>query len=265
MRLLICGGRDFHDAEYAFPRFDRVHQKTPVSRLICGMADGGDKLGYNWAKTRNIPIDEYWPDWKGLGRAAGPIRNEEMLKDGKPELVLGLPGGNGTAHMCRISRGAGVPVLQYERQYFSRARDLDWGWASNFHVHTQVDENGIGYRTNEHWYQAEKAIDKASRLYIVEAPDARTAKQRGQEIEVREDWDKGFKPYKIEAMMRGLRMKFLPRTALADKLIHTGDLYLVEYAPWGDQFWGVDKTYKGENWLGRLLMRRRDELLAEGA
>jgi predicted NAD-dependent protein-ADP-ribosyltransferase YbiA (DUF1768 family) len=56
-------------------------------------------------------------------------------------------------------------------------------------------------------------------------------------------------------MRRGLELKF------TDRLLHTGDDYLVEYAPWGDTFWGVDKNYKGQNWLGRLLMRRRDEIM----
>jgi len=37
--------------------------------------------------------------------------------------------------------------------------------------------------------------------------------------------------------------------------------YLIEYAPWGDTYWGVDRSHKGLNRLGVLLMKRRDELM----
>jgi hypothetical protein len=35
-----------------------------------------------------------------------------MLAEGKPDLVVGFPGGRGTAHMCSIARAAGVEVIE---------------------------------------------------------------------------------------------------------------------------------------------------------
>jgi ribA/ribD-fused uncharacterized protein len=260
MRLIICGGRDFDDAEYAIPRFHRLHMQTPITTVISGMAKGGDTLGHTWAKIMGIPVDEYWADWKLHGPAAGPIRNEEMLLRGKPDGVLGLPGGTGTAHMCRIAEAAGVPVIRYHRYLFSRARDPVWGWASNFYPATQTDGKGVRYKTNEHYYQIQKTLNEETREWIASAKDATEVKRRGNDksVTLRPDWD----TYKFTAMMDGLRMKFPAGSELAQKLLDTGDLYLVEFAPWGDSFWGVDKTHKGQNWLGRLLMRRRDELIA---
>jgi hypothetical protein len=51
-------------------------------------------------------------DWAGLGRKAGPIRNEQMLSEGQPHLVVAFPGGRGTAHMVGIARAAGVEVIE---------------------------------------------------------------------------------------------------------------------------------------------------------
>lgn len=45
------------------------------------------------------------------GRAAGPIRNQQMLDEGKPHLVVAFPGGTGTADMVRRAQAAGVLVL----------------------------------------------------------------------------------------------------------------------------------------------------------
>jgi hypothetical protein len=49
-------------------------------------------------------------DWNTHGRAAGPIRNQRMLDEVKPELVVAFPGGRGTADMVRRAREAGVNV-----------------------------------------------------------------------------------------------------------------------------------------------------------
>jgi len=64
-----------------------------------------------WAKNRGIPFDVYMADWEGLGRKAGPIRNQQMLVEGKPDLVVAFPGGKGTAGMVTLPRDAGVDVI----------------------------------------------------------------------------------------------------------------------------------------------------------
>lgn len=65
--------------------------------------------------------------------------------------------------------------------------------------------------------------------------------------------------YKIMCMRIALEYKFKNKE-LADMLIHTGDLELVEYNTWGDTFWGVCDG-KGSNVLGNLLMEKRKELM----
>lgn len=127
MRLLVCGGRTFgeikkrrQDPDY-LKRVNQYHWGVDQldSRfadekitLICGMADGGDTIGYDWAESRGFPIEEYPADWKLHGRSAGPLRNIKMLEEGKPDLVVAFPGGNGTEHMCRIARKKDVKVLE---------------------------------------------------------------------------------------------------------------------------------------------------------
>ena len=46
-----------------------------------------------------------------LGRKAGPIRNQRMLDEGKPDLVVAFPGGKGTNGMIDLARNAGVRVI----------------------------------------------------------------------------------------------------------------------------------------------------------
>jgi hypothetical protein len=45
-----------------------------------------------------------------FGRSGGPKRNQQMLEEGKPDLVLAFPGGRGTADMVRRAP-SGVPKV----------------------------------------------------------------------------------------------------------------------------------------------------------
>jgi|SRR5579885_757659 len=110
-RVLVCGGRDYGDRAVLFTALDRLHAEHRFTVLIAGGARGADTLAAEWARERGIPTEIYMADWKRQRRAAGPIRNERMLREGKPDLVVAFPGGKGTAGMVALARGAGVEVV----------------------------------------------------------------------------------------------------------------------------------------------------------
>ena len=112
MRVLVCGGREFEDTALAFAVLDRLHRERCCTVLIEGDARGADRIAGAWADARGIEHRVFPADWQGLGRKAGPIRNLQMLQEGKPDLVVAFPGGRGTAHMVHCAGEAGVPVLQ---------------------------------------------------------------------------------------------------------------------------------------------------------
>ena len=93
---------------------ERLRGLDSVDCVIHGAARGADTAGRNAAFTLGIPIEEYPARWDEYGRSAGPIRNQQMLKEGKPDLVLAfhhdLSASKGTAHMVSIAKNAGVPV-----------------------------------------------------------------------------------------------------------------------------------------------------------
>lgn len=60
-----------------------------------------------------VPVRVFKADWDKHGKAAGPIRNQQMLDEGKPDLVLAFAGGKGTDDMCRRARAAGVEVRRF--------------------------------------------------------------------------------------------------------------------------------------------------------
>ncbi len=108
MRILICGGRNFNDHNL-FGKI--VDPYTPVAELIIhGGAAGADEMAQCWADWCDIPVQYHVANWSEYGKAAGPIRNQAMIDEGKPDLVIAFPGGKGTADMVRRAKKAGIPV-----------------------------------------------------------------------------------------------------------------------------------------------------------
>lgn len=110
MRLLVTGGRNYQDKDHTFRVLDCIHQEKGIELVIHGDATGADALAKAWAEQNGIPQIAYPADWKTHGRAAGPIRNRQMLTH-QPDLVYAFPGGRGTADMVRAAKAAGVRVI----------------------------------------------------------------------------------------------------------------------------------------------------------
>jgi len=259
MRLLVCGGRDFDDIEFAAAILDRIHQSKQVTTLIAGGARGADTIAEAWADEMGIQ-KEIYPitdeDWRKYGKRAGILRNEQMLTEGKPDGVMAFPGGRGTAHMVNISDLPWIETWQSNKVYFKKEDPETW-FLSNFAEGLSfVDDSGIEWSTSEHYYAAHKSPIEKEREFVHEAATAAKAKKRGVEINIYDDWG----ARKDDVMRKALSYKFAPGTEAAELLLATNIDYLVEYAPWGDVYWGVDKNLKGKNMLGKLLMERRLQL-----
>ncbi|MGN6147079.1 DUF2493 domain-containing protein [Rhizobium sp.] len=119
MRVLVCGGRDYNNRDrIALALKDyRAPKVTDVSEhvIIVGGATGADTLAEEWADVWGVRKRVFMADWKKHGKAAGPIRNQKMLEDGKPDIVLAFGGGRGTADMIRRAQAAGIPVVEFDR------------------------------------------------------------------------------------------------------------------------------------------------------
>lgn len=144
MKILVCGGRNFGDL--SIPREDprwgarrKEYQfiHTEIQRyiesfgqlyttegcpndnylyknvmIINGGAHGADKASTDWAVCAYVPFNEYPADWKKHGKAAGPIRNQQMIDIGKPNVVIAFPGGSGTADMVNRAKKANIKVIE---------------------------------------------------------------------------------------------------------------------------------------------------------
>jgi hypothetical protein len=111
-RVLVCGGRHFQYERKLFETLDRIHHFRNFTFLMEGGAKGADKLAKKWRTERGIPGKTYDANWGKHPKAAGPIRNGEMLAHGKPDLVIAFAGMTGTADMVTQAKRACVEVIE---------------------------------------------------------------------------------------------------------------------------------------------------------
>ncbi len=113
-RVLVCGGRDFTDYDYACQVLDDIHAAQPIGAVIHGNSRGADTAAGVWAWKHRKEGVNCWPvpaQWAKFGKSAGPKRNQAMIGMG-PDLVVAFPGGRGTADMIRRAKAAGIPVFE---------------------------------------------------------------------------------------------------------------------------------------------------------
>ena len=118
----------------------------------------------------------------------------------------------------------------------------------------------IEYRTVENFYQAMKLPKEETekRCYIASLNPYR-AKKEGRKLQIRSDWN----GLKLSVMEYALRFKFAEGTSWHRRLMAT-KREIVEWNNWNDEFWGISvKTKQGQNHLGKLLMKLREEFKNE--
>lgn len=135
-RILVCGGRNFARDGWFTDRLDA--QKAAIERrfiqvilydlcvdtyqkrhwirkgltIIHGNAPGADRAAGRWPEESWATVEVFPADWDKYGKAAGAVRNKQMLVEGKPDLVVAFPGGKGTKNMIEQALHAKVPVIK---------------------------------------------------------------------------------------------------------------------------------------------------------
>ena len=112
MRVLICGDRNWKDREAISACVVAIPESTPI---IEGAARGADRIAGEFGRFYGHTVFEFPADWNKHGKAAGPIRNRQMLNEGNPTLVIffhnNLKQSKGTRDMVEIAVKANIPVI----------------------------------------------------------------------------------------------------------------------------------------------------------
>lgn len=188
MRPLVCGGRNYGlYLPYKDPQsrawiaaaerrtvtevLDEIAAENEIEYLISGHAAGADTLAEEWALARGIHVKAWAADWNSHGRAAGPIRNERMLRESNATHGIAFPGGNGTADMVGRLREAGLPVMEvttrrgspglYTIGASNQPLESLLLHLANFQIEVVVDVRSKPFSKWAHWFNQSKELEKA--------------------------------------------------------------------------------------------------------
>ena len=111
-RILICGSREWND----FNTIKKYLQTLPKDTVIIhGGCRGTDSIAGYLAKQMGMEVQVYKADWNKQGKGAGPQRNQRMIDEGKPDLVVAfhddIDNSKGTLDMVTRAKKSGLEVL----------------------------------------------------------------------------------------------------------------------------------------------------------
>lgn len=99
MKVIIAGSR--HMPFSLFHLIDEAVKKSNfnVTEVVCGLARGADMFGGKWAVNNSIPVKTFPANWDEHGKAAGPIRNQQMAEYADALIVFIWDGSRGSKDM----------------------------------------------------------------------------------------------------------------------------------------------------------------------
>ncbi len=118
-RVIVCGGKDFEDKACVFHSLDMILANYTDVEIVSGHAKGVDSLGESYAGEHSIQLKVFPADWKRYGKAAGPIRNREMLTYALEQTPIVVAFWNGTSRGTKDmitqakKAGAEVHIISY--------------------------------------------------------------------------------------------------------------------------------------------------------
>jgi hypothetical protein len=108
MKVAIVGSRSFNDYDLLKQTLDSIKD---ISLVISGCAKGADNLGELYAKERGIPTLLFRPDWKKYGKAAGFIRNKEIISNADFVIAFYDGASKGTANSISLANKQGKKLI----------------------------------------------------------------------------------------------------------------------------------------------------------
>lgn len=112
MKLIIAGGRDLKPSIGFIESAIRMFNISGITEVVCGMAEGVDSEGLHFATHYSYFISSFPAEWDKHGKAAGPIRNNQMAEYGDALLLIWDGESRGSASMKKEMQKLKKPIYE---------------------------------------------------------------------------------------------------------------------------------------------------------
>jgi hypothetical protein len=131
MRVIIAGSRSIDD--YDFVKSCIESSEINITEVVCGMAEGVDLLGKDWADENGIKVTPFVPLWdaidvpgamikinkwgKKYNAKAGFDRNQEMVNYAEALIAIqDTEDTNGTSDVIKRAKDKGIKTVVHKRK-----------------------------------------------------------------------------------------------------------------------------------------------------
>ena len=124
IRVIVTGSRDLtpdaYDTIKATLQRELADLDPAKVTIVHGAAKGADRLAAQAARELGMRTEGHRADWDTHGKAAGPLRNRQMLDSGAQRVIAfvdkPLDQSRGTADMVDRARNAAIPATVIDTQ-----------------------------------------------------------------------------------------------------------------------------------------------------
>jgi len=107
MKIAIIGSRDFPDLDLVRRFVTELPRSTVV---VSGGARGVDQAAEGAAEACGLEVIVLKPDWDGLGKRAGLIRNEDIIDEADRVVAFWDGSSKGTIHALKLAVESNKPI-----------------------------------------------------------------------------------------------------------------------------------------------------------
>jgi len=113
MKTIIAGSRSIKS--YDLVEYHIRNSNIELTEIVCGLANGVDKLGQTFARLNNVPIQYFRPRWGLYGKSAGFKRNKQMVDYAEAAIIIWDGFSNGSKNTIELSIKKGITTHVYNQ------------------------------------------------------------------------------------------------------------------------------------------------------
>jgi hypothetical protein len=115
-KVILAGGREFYDYDLFKYKVDFYLKNKTNIEIVSGGAMGADSLAEKYAKERGYKLTVFKADWSTNSKAAGHIRNSQMVAYSDAAIYFWDGVSRGTLDCMKKAKNKGIPlkVIRYE-------------------------------------------------------------------------------------------------------------------------------------------------------
>lgn len=114
-KVVIGGCRDYSDYAFFKSHLEEIlkDEKDEII-IISGHCSGVDLMGERYAAENGFKVEIFLPEWKKYGRAAGPLRNKQMVE--KANLIIAFWDGKskGTKSLIKYAQNSKKEIIKVD-------------------------------------------------------------------------------------------------------------------------------------------------------